>query len=177
MKNRVLWHDYGSLGGVPCTRQRKAVDDVRLLFQSMVKGREEDEKCNEQRSEDDDEDLLDALFVIMHKIHEDRSPKLGTTRASVVQAAAALPSSCSRSLEERVEVRDVRRLLELVVALLDSRLVGTGVRSDSSVVDCMMSAFFSTGSDNRGVGWEDFRDVVLGSFVKHLPFPSPEQIR
>ncbi|KAH4236902.1 hypothetical protein HBH69_094720 [Parastagonospora nodorum] len=157
----VLWRDYGSIGGVPQTRQRRPVDDVRLLFQSMAS--EKDEEDDAARTEDDDEDLLDVLFFVMHRVQEERSPKCSSKRESVKKAASALPSSCSRNLGGTVERGDLRSMLELIIVLLNSRVLGTMAPPNKNVIGCMMNAFMPASSEHLGSEWETFRNVVLGS--------------
>lgn len=143
----VLWRDYGLIGGVPRTRQRGPVDDVRLLFRSMA-GRIGG--IDSQRTEEDDEDLLDVLFFVMHRVQEERSLKYSSRRETVKMAASALPSSYSRNLRGKVEPEDLRNMFKLVVALLNCRLLGMTTPPGQSVIDRMMSAFSPASSEHLG---------------------------
>lgn len=163
MKNSVLGRTLGSIK--PRTRSRKPVDDVRLLFQSMADRPVRGITQFEQRSEDDNEDLLDVLFTNMDKIQRKRNLKVRITRASVQPAASALLSSCLRDLQGTVKLGDKQCLFELVVAFLGTRFLGVTMPLDSIALDHMMSSFSSELHQAKGIGREDFRNVILGSFV------------
>jgi hypothetical protein len=168
MKSNLHWRDGLYPGSQPRTRYRKPVDSVRLLFQSMAwKSEQYMETTDHQRSEEDDEDLLDVLYMIMARITRKRNPKLRIRRSYVVEAAAELPSSCSRDLRGKVRLGDTRCVFELVTMLLKTRLLGTAMAFSSTAIDCMMSSFSSKSHQEEGIGWEDFRNVILGSFVSH----------
>jgi len=85
---------------------------------------------------------------------------------SVKKAASALPTSRSLNLRGRVEQVNLRSLLELIVALLNCRVLGTTAPPNEIVIDCMMSAFSPASSEHLGTEWETFRNVVLGSYVR-----------
>jgi hypothetical protein len=167
MKHNLRWRDGPYPGAVPRTRYSKPVDSVRLLFQSMAGKSEQYMETTQPRSEEDDEDLLDVLYMIMARITRKRNPKLRIRRSYVVGAAAALPSSCSRDLQGLVELGDIQCLFELVVSLLKSRPLGTTMPLESTTIDCIMSNFSHRSHQEDGIGWEDFRNVILGSFVSH----------
>jgi hypothetical protein len=168
MKHNLRWRDRVLPGEVLRYRPRSPVDDVRLLFQSMATTTEQCVGTSyHQRSEEDDEDLLDVLYRIMARITRKRNPKLRIRRSYVVDAAAALPSSCSRDLQGSVEFEDIRQLFELAVKLPKTRLLGKNMPLASTTIDCMMSNFSTKSHQEEGIGWEDFRNVLFGSSVSY----------
>jgi hypothetical protein len=166
MKNRIIWRDYGILREEPPTRKRTRIDDVRLLFQSMASNTSSNATHPTQRSEDDDEDLNDVLFIVMEVIRKRRFPRIAFRRHEVLPAAALLPSSLSRSLDGKVSVQDLLVLFELVVGLLKTRIMGTMSVSSSAATECIIGGFFHQPQDASGITWDNFRDVILESFVR-----------
>jgi hypothetical protein len=168
MKDLSFWSNYGIAGNEPVTRQRTATDDVRLLFQSIASNNTEALRNPSGRSSDDDEDLLDVLFVVMYDMHYSYSPKRLIRRRDLLQVAATLPSSCSKNLQGSIRQRDLRALLELVFALLNTRLLAVSPPVHSVAIDHIMRSFSNKLGEDVDVGWETFRDVVLKSLVRHL---------
>jgi hypothetical protein len=167
MKNRVLGRE-GVLSAEPRTRKRTPTDDIRLLFQSMASDDSQHLTTPIQRSEDDDEDLVDVLFIVMEEIRRRRTPKLAFRRREVLPAAALLPSSLSRNLGGTVSVQDLRMLLELVARLLKTRLMGTMSLSSSAAAECILGGFLHQSQDTTCILWDTFRDVILESFVRRV---------
>jgi hypothetical protein len=83
-------------------KDRKSADDVQILFQSIATGSQQPLHDPRQRSEDDDEDLIDVLFKLGETINERRSPKFAFRRRNVLPAAALLPSSHSRDRQRSI---------------------------------------------------------------------------
>jgi 3'-phosphoadenosine 5'-phosphosulfate sulfotransferase (PAPS reductase)/FAD synthetase len=168
MKQRLFWRDTGTLGGEPCTRKRQPSDDVRLHFQSMANNELRNMPPPTQRSEVDDEDLIDVLFTILDGIRERRNPKLATRRRDVLSAAATLPSSLSRNLEGTINEADLRLLLQLIVRLLNTRCLNTMPLSALDTTECITESFFRGLPRSEGVRWDTFRDTVLESLVSQI---------
>jgi hypothetical protein len=101
----------------------------------MASDDSQDSPTSITRSEDDDEDLIDVLFIVMEEIRKRRTPKLGFRRREVLSAAALLPSSLSGNLDGAVSVQDLRVLLELVVRLLKTRYMGPMSLSSSATAE------------------------------------------
>lgn len=171
MKNRVLWKDYGYVGGERPTRLRLPVDDVRLLFQSLASKSALPTQHKIERNNEDDEDLLDVLFVAIRRVGSQRNPKWGFKRRSVIRAAARLPSSRSRDMQGTISYEDLRCLLELVVAMSSTRIIGLMPPPPATVIDHMLASFFPN-DQKISVNWAVFSDVVLGTFVSRLVFRS-----
>jgi hypothetical protein len=80
---------------------------------------------------------------------------------------------CRDILVGSVLLEHLRCLLELVVALLNARLLGIETSSDSAAIDCIMRSFCSPLNEESSIKWGNYRDVVLGSFVSStFSFPS-----
>jgi 3'-phosphoadenosine 5'-phosphosulfate sulfotransferase (PAPS reductase)/FAD synthetase len=168
MKQRLFWRDNGTLGGEPCTRKRQPSDDVRLLFQSMADNESRTMLPPTQRSDVDDEDLIDVLFTLWDGIRERRNPKLATRRRDVLSAAATLPSSLSRNLEGTLNEADLGFLLQLIVKLLNTRFLNTMPLSPSDTTGCITEGFSRGLPRWEGVRWDAFHDTVLESLVRQI---------
>jgi hypothetical protein len=168
MKQRLFWRDTGTLGGEPCTRKRQPSDDVRLFFQSMADNQSRNMPPPTDRSKVDDEDLIDVLFTLLDGIRERRNPKLATRRRDVLSTAATLPSSLSRNLEGTINEADLRSLLQLVVRLLNTKLLGTIPLSELIIAKCITEGFFLGSPRSEGIRWHTFHNTVLKSLVGHI---------
>lgn len=164
MRHGILWKDHGFCGQEPVTRERRPVDDIRLLFQSMASGNLHHLRNVDQSSADDDEDLLDVLVAIVGTTFQFRSSKWSYMRRNLLHIAAALPSSYSRDLQVSISLQDLNSLAELVVAL-GTRFVGAMLPSDPAVANCLTKGFCRQLNCDGDVDWETFRNTVLGSLV------------
>ena len=164
---RVLWRDYGFMGEAAVTRQRRAADDVRILFQSVASGDLHHLGSQDQRSVEDDEDLLDALVMVLENtIERQQIAEISYNRESVLQTAAALPCSLPRNLSGFVALGDLRSIFDLI-ASLSTIFVGPMPSHTSSAVDCSMQSFSLRSDGAAHIDWENFCDVLLSAFVRH----------
>jgi hypothetical protein len=166
MKNRLLWRQCGILGGEPASRERVPIDDIRIFFQSVASDSSQSLTLPTERSETDDEDLIDVLFILMDEIRGRQTPKFALRRRDVLPAVARLPSSLSANIDGAVKVNDLRLLLEPIATLLDTKLLGTMALSTSTAVDCIIGSFLHESPDSTFIRWDTFREVVLESFVR-----------
>ena len=161
----LLWKSARKRNGLPITRERANIDEVRILFQSMATLLEPDALVTIDRQEDDDEDLLDILFAIMQK----RSLKSCYTRRDVLPGAKALPSSLSRRLYGWIALDDMSALLALSMDL-HGRLLDISSKKTSCVLQGLLGSFSGFSCGNKHIFWEDFADTIYQSFVRcHHP--------
>ena len=160
----IFWKVHGSVNGEPVTRERKPVDDIRVLFQSMAIGASNDVQNPGKCGADDDEDLLDVLVASMGRRATRENTMVTYMRQDFLGVAAALPSSFSRSIHKVVKLEELRLLLELVV-VLSTRFMDESGGSTPGALECLMESFSRHTYDHKDIGWEPFRAVVLHSFV------------
>ncbi|KAF2680444.1 hypothetical protein K458DRAFT_311662 [Lentithecium fluviatile CBS 122367] len=159
----LLWKRYPVRNGLPVTRERGPMDEVRILFQSMAKLPGTEMQVLTSRQVEDNEDLLDVLVAIMQK----RPDRATFTRRDLLPIAEALPSSSSRRLHRKIDLDDLRALLTLVMDLYGIFL-DHSPKITSRILESLSRSFSNFPSDSEDIEWGKFNTANIQSFPNLL---------